>query len=383
MELPAGKKYAPVYTGLKDLASQLKFASQRGLVERFDATIGAGSLLMPFGGKNQATPAQAMAAKLPVLPGEVTDAASVMAWGCDPELLSADPFRGAQASVVSSMAKIVAAGADYKKAYLTLQEFFEKLRNEPTRWGKPFQALLGALDAQLGLGAAAIGGKDSMSGTFLDKDVPPTVISFAIAPLKAEEVISPEFKEAGHPVYRFGPSSVSSYKALKESWEKFHELCKAGKVVAAWAMDAGGEGEAVMKMSFGNGIGFASEEGAVMQFGPAYGDIVAELTEDCDFGFRIGYTTAEPTITIRDESATIAELYEMNTAVLEKVYPTKTVETTEKIPAFAAEGGASLAPVVKTARPRVLIPVFPGTNCEYDSARAVMAAGGEVLYRLH
>ena len=377
VEVPAGKEYAPAYTGLKDLASQLKFASQRGLVERFDATIGAGSLLMPFGGKNQATPAQAMAAKLPVLPGEVTDAASVMAWGCDPELLSADPFRGAQASVVSSMAKIVAAGADYKKAYLTLQEFFEKLRNEPTRWGKPFQALLGALDAQLGLGAAAIGGKDSMSGTFLDKDVPPTVISFAIAPLKAEEVISPEFKEAGHPVYRFGPSSVSSYKALKESWEKFHELCKAGKVVAAWAMDAGGEGEAVMKMSFGNGIGFASEEGAVMQFGPAYGDIVAELTEDCDFGFRIGYTTAEPTITIRDESATIAELYEMNTAVLEKVYPTKTVETTEKIPAFAAEGGASLAPVVKTARPRVLIPVFPGTNCEYDSARAVMAAGGE------
>ena len=377
VEVPAGKEYAPVYTGLKDLASQLKFASQRGLVERFDATIGAGSLLMPFGGKNQATPAQAMAAKLPVLPGEVTDAASVMAWGCDPELLSADPFRGAQASVVSSMAKIVAAGADYKKAYLTLQEFFEKLRNEPTRWGKPFQALLGALDAQLGLGAAAIGGKDSMSGTFLDKDVPPTVISFAIAPLKAEEVISPEFKEAGHPVYRFGPSSVSSYKALKESWEKFHELCKTGKVVAAWAMDAGGEGEAVMKMSFGNGIGFASEEGAVMQFGPAYGDIVAELTGDCDFGFRIGYTTAEPTITIRDESATIAELYEMNTAVLEKVYPTKTVETTEKIPAFAAEGGASLAPVVKTARPRVLIPVFPGTNCEYDSARAVMAAGGE------
>ena len=377
VEVSAGKEYAPAYTGLKDLASQLKFASQRGLVERFDATIGAGSLLMPFGGKNQATPAQAMAAKLPVLPGEVTDAASVMAWGCDPELLSADPFRGAQASVVSSMAKIVAAGADYKKAYLTLQEFFEKLRNEPTRWGKPFQALLGALDAQLGLGAAAIGGKDSMSGTFLDKDVPPTVISFAIAPLKAEEVISPEFKEAGHPVYRFGPSSVSSYKALKESWEKFHELCKAGKVVAAWAMDAGGEGEAVMKMSFGNGIGFASEEGAVMQFGPAYGDIVAELTEDCDFGFRIGYTTAEPTITIRDEFATIAELYEMNTAVLEKVYPTKTVETTEKIPAFAAEGGASLAPVVKTARPRVLIPVFPGTNCEYDSARAVMAAGGE------
>ena len=365
------------HANLKGIASGLRYASQRGLVERFDATIGAGSLLMPFGGKNQATPAQAMAAKLPVLPGEETDATSVMAWGCDPELLSADPFQGAQASVVSSMAKIVAAGADYKKAYLTLQEFFEKLRNEPSRWGKPFQALLGALDAQLGLGAAAIGGKDSMSGTFLDKDVPPTVISFAIAPLKAGEVISPEFKEPGHPVYRFGPSSVTSYKQLKAAWEKFHALCLAGKVKAAWAMDAGGEGEAVMKMSFGNNIGFTSEPGAVMQFGPAYGDIVAELTEDCDFGTRIGHTTAESVITIRDESASIAELYELNTAVLEKVYPTKTVETAEIVPTFSAPGVCTLAPAVKTAKPRVLIPVFPGTNCEYDSARAVMAAGAE------
>ncbi len=362
--------------GLKAIASDLKFASQRGLVERFDSTIGAGSLLMPFGGKNQSTPEQAMAAKLPVLPGQETDAASVMAWGCDPDLLSADPFTGAKMSVISSMAKIVAAGADYKKAYLTLQEFFEKLRNEPERWGKPFQALLGALNAQLGLGAAAIGGKDSMSGTFLDKDVPPTVISFAIAPLKAGDVISSEFKEAGHPVYRFGPSS-GSYKQLKESWEKFHVLCQAGKVKAAWAVDAGGEGEAVMKMSFGNGIGFVSEPGAVHQYGPAYGDIVAELTEDCDFGFRIGHTVAEPVITIEDETATIAELYELNTAVLEKVYPTKTVETENTVPTFSNPGVSTLAPAVKVAKPKVLIPVFPGTNCEYDSARAVMSAGGE------
>ena len=361
---------------LRGIASGLKFASQRGLVERFDATIGAGSLLMPFGGKNQATPEQAMAAKLPVLPGQETDAASVMAWGCDPDLLSADPFVGAKASVVSSMAKIVAAGADYKKAYLTLQEFFEKLRNEPSRWGKPFQALLGALDAQLGLGAAAIGGKDSMSGSFMDRDVPPTVISFAIAPLKAGDVISNEFKEPGHPVYRFGPSG-GSYKQLKESWEKFHALCQAGKVRAAWAVDAGGEGEAVMKMAFGNNIGFTSEPGAVMQFGPAYGDIVAELTEDVDFGYRIGHTTAEPVITIRDESAAIAELYELNTAVLEKVYPTKTVENQETVPTFSNPGVSTLVPAVKVAKPKVLIPVFPGTNCEYDSARAVMAAGGE------
>ena len=355
---------------LREMASQLRFASQRGLVERFDSTIGAGSLLMPFGGRNQATPAQAMAARLPVLPGEETDAASVMAWGCDPELLSADPFVGAQMSVISSMAKIVAAGADYKKAYLTLQEFFEKLRNEPQRWGKPFEALLGALTAQLGLDAAAIGGKDSMSGSFLDKDVPPTLISFAIAPVKAGEVLSDEFKEAGHPVYCFG--SDGTYEGLKDTWEKFHALCLTGKVKAAWAVDAGGVSEAVMKMSFGNSIGFKGED---IECG--YGDIIAELTGDCDFGTKIGVTTAEPEIALDDETVSIAELYELNSAVLEKVYPTQTVETRETIPAFDYHAASYSAPAVKCARPKVLIPVFPGTNCEYDSARAVLAAGAE------
>ena len=359
---------------LRALASQLKFASQRGLVERFDATIGAGSLLMPFGGKNQATPAQAMAAKLPVLPGEDTDAASVMAWGCDPDLLSADPYWGAKAAVISSMAKIVAAGADYKKAYLTLQEFFEKLRNEPQRWGKPFQALLGALDAQLHLDAAAIGGKDSMSGTFLDKDVPPTLISFAIAPLKASEVISGEFKEAGHPVYFF---DCGSYDAMKATWEKFHGLCLAGKVKAAYAVDAGGVAEAVMKMSFGNDIGFAETEGAVRYDGPRYGCLIAELTEDCDFGEKIGVTTAEPVIRYHGDTASIAELDAINTSVLEKVYPTKTVETDKPIPTFDYQAASYPAPAVKCAKPKVLIPVFPGTNCEYDSARAVEAAGAQ------
>ena len=359
---------------LRALAGQLKFASQRGLVERFDATIGAGSLLMPFGGKNQATPAQAMAAKLPVLPGEDTDAASVMAWGCDPDLLSADPYLGAKAAVISSMAKIVAAGADYKKAYLTLQEFFEKLRNEPQRWGKPFQALLGALDAQLHLDAAAIGGKDSMSGTFLDKDVPPTLISFAIAPLKANEVISGEFKEAGHPVYFF---DCGSYDAMKATWEKFHGLCLAGKVKAAYAVDAGGVAEAVMKMSFGNDIGFAETEGAVRYDGPRYGCLIAELTEDCDFGEKIGVTTAEPVIRYHGDTASIAELYAINASVLEKVYPTKTVETDKPIPTFDYQAASYPAPAVKCAKPKVLIPVFPGTNCEYDSARAVEAAGAQ------
>ena len=378
VEVPDGNRpFGLVYDDpidLRALAGQLKFASQRGLVERFDATIGAGSLLMPFGGKNQATPAQAMAAKLPVLPGEDTDAASVMAWGCDPDLLSADPYLGAKAAVISSMAKIVAAGADYKKAYLTLQEFFEKLRNEPQRWGKPFQALLGALDAQLHLDAAAIGGKDSMSGTFLDKDVPPTLISFAIAPLKANEVISGEFKEAGHPVYFF---DCGSYDAMKATWEKFHGLCLAGKVKAAYAVDAGGVAEAVMKMSFGNDIGFAETEGAVRYDGPRYGCLIAELTEDCDFGEKIGVTTAEPVIRYHGDTASISELYAINASVLEKVYPTKTVETDKPIPTFDYQASTYPAPAVKCAKPKVLIPVFPGTNCEYDSARAVEAAGAQ------
>ena len=356
---------------LRSIASNLKFASQRGLVERFDATIGAGSVLMPFGGKYQATPTQAMAAKLPVLPGETTDQASVMAWGCDPDLLTENPYVGAQASVISSMAKIVAAGADYKKAYLTLQEFFEKLRNEPARWGKPFQALLGALDAQLGLNAAAIGGKDSMSGSFLDLDVPPTLISFAIAPLKAEEVISNEFKEAGHPVYLFG--DVSDYDSLKNSWEQFHALCLAGKVKAAWAVTDGGIAEAVMKMSFGNRIGFVSEETC----DSAYGMIIAELTEDCAEGKRIGHTVSDETVTYGGETVAITELYALNSGVLEDVYPTLTKETQAPVPVFASTQRTGIAPAIKVAKPKVLIPVFPGTNCEYDSARAVMAAGGE------
>ncbi len=361
---------------LRAIASSLKFASQRGLVERFDATIGAGSVLMPFGGKNQSTPTQAMAAKLPVLPGQETDQASLFAWGCDPDLLTADPYTGAKASIVSSVAKVVAAGGDYKKVYLTLQEFFEKLKNEPARWGKPFQALLGALEAQLGLNAAAIGGKDSMSGTFLDKDVPPTVISFAIAPLKAQEVISNEFKEAGHPVYLFGTKNLSDFEGMKAAWEQFHALCQEGKVKAAWAVDGGGIAEAVMKMSFGNSIGFKAAEGEA-QYGPAYGQIIAELTEEIEGAQLVGYTTAEETITYGGETVSIAELYELNTAVLENVYPTKTCETDKVIPAFSTTGSVSLAPAIKVAKPKVLIPVFPGTNCEFDSARAVMAAGAE------
>ena len=361
---------------LKAIASDLKFASRRGLVERFDGSIGAGSVLMPFGGKTQRTPAQAMAALFPVEPDQTTDQASIMAWGFDPDWMSADPFTGAKASILTSVAKIVAAGADYKKAYLTLQEFFEKLRQEPQRWGKPFQALLGALDVQLGLEAAAIGGKDSMSGSFLDKDVPPTLISFAIAPAKAGEVLSTEFKEAGHPVYLFGTTTLSDYDGHKDAWETFHDLALAGKVKAAWAIEAGGVAEAVMKMSFGNGIGFAGENAGAPWYGAAPGMIVAELTEDVDCAVKIGYTTDNGNVTVCGETASIAELLQTNDSVLEKVYPT-IAPAESKLETFSYTAGCTAAPAVKCAKPKVLIPVFPGTNCEFDSARAVIAAGGE------
>ena len=365
-----------LYGSLTEMAADLKTASRRGLVERFDGSIGAGSVLMPFGGKTQKSPAQAMAAKLPVLPGEITDQASVFAWGMDPDHMCIDPYTGAHAAVYSSMAKLVAAGADYRKAYLTLQEFFEKLRSDAARWGKPFAALLGALDAQLELGAAAIGGKDSMSGSFLDLDVPPTLISFAIAPLKVSEVLSPEFKEAGNPVYLFAPTDDTA-ESLKAAWERFYELHMAGKVKAAWAVE-NGIAEGIMKMSFGNNIGFKAEKDLGENWHlPFYGFIIAELTEDTDAAWKIGATTAEPVIDLVSDKATIAELLTLNEGTLENVYPTSAPVEAKPFPTVSYKEGIAIAPAVKVAKPKALIPVFPGTNCEYDSARALMDAGAD------
>ncbi len=367
-----------LYGSLREMAADLKTASRRGLVERFDGSIGAGSILMPFGGETQTTPAQAMAAVLPVLPGEETSQGSVMAWGLDPDHMSIDPYTGARASVYTSVAKLVAAGADYKKAYLTLQEFFEKLQTEPTRWGKPFAALLGALDAQLELEAAAIGGKDSMSGTFLNMDVPPTLISFAIAPIQKEHVLTPEFKKPGNPVYLFGPTDETA-QSQKQAWEQFHQLHMAGKVMSGWAVE-NGLGEAVMKMSFGNRIGFKSCGSVGDQWhNNLYGFLVAELSEDVDLPgvIKIGVTTEDAAITLDADTASIEELLQLNEAVLEDVYPTKAPAQKEELPVFSSSNGCKAAPAVKCTKPKVLIPVFPGTNCEYDSARAVMAAGAE------
>ena len=377
VEVPQGtvKPVAGANT-LRDMAGSLKSASRRGLTERFDGSIGAGSVLMPFGGKTQRTPAQAMAALFPVEPGQETDQASLMAWGFDPDWMSADPYLGAQASVVTSVAKIVAAGADYTRAYLTFQEFFEKLRDEAKRWGKPFQALLGALDAQLGLNCAAIGGKDSMSGSFMELDVPPTLISFAIAPVKAGEVITQEFKAAGHPVYLFGGADLTDYAGHRTAFEQFHALCRTGKVAAAWAVE-NGVAEGVMKMAFGNGVGFTAADGVnAPWYTPCPGMIIAECTEEVEGGVLLGYTDESGAVTIGDDTAPIAELLRLNDSVLETVYPTdaglsgdvETISCEKRSPAVFSGS---------IAKPRVVIPVFPGTNCEFDSARACVRAGME------
>ena len=359
---------------LREMAGSLESASRRGLVERFDSSIGAGSVLSPFGGKTQRSPAQAMAALFPVLPGQHSDDASVMSWGFDPARMSADCFGGAHDSVYISMAKLVAAGGDYHKAYLSFQEFFEKLRDEPSRWGKPFSALLGALDAQLELGAAAIGGKDSMSGSFLDRDVPPTLISFAIAPLKASEVLSTEFKGAGHPVYLF---SGKTPEELSAGWDRFEALHRDGKIRSAWAIEHG-LAEAVMNMGFGNEIGFAADPALDLDWYAAMpGAIVAELEEEFHEALCIGHTTVEPDVSLAGECVALSELLQYNEEVLSKVYPTETKENADEVPTFCFTEGKPAAPAVKHFRPKAVIPVFPGTNCEYDTARAWIDAGGE------
>lgn len=357
---------------LKSMAGSLQSASRRGLTERFDSTVGRGTVIMPFGGKTQSTPSQAMAALMPVLPGHETDTASLMAWGCDPQRLSADCFKGAYGAVYTSVAKIVASGADYKKAYLTLQEFFEKLRKEPGRWGKPFRALLGALQAQTELSAAAIGGKDSMSGTFLDMDVPPTVISFAVAPINAKEIITTEFKQAGNNVYLFGGENG---REIKKSWEILHALMAKGVVKSAWAVE-NGLAEAVMKMSFGNEIGFKSDLD-IDWYKSMPGYIVAEIAGDRE-AVKLGETTAEAVISLGGEKATIKELKSINESVLEGVYPTKRKNNGDTQPVkYTFNSRQTVKPKIKVERPKALIPVFPGTNCEYDTQRALLKAGAD------
>ena len=377
---PRKRGMPPAFTDLRGMAGSLKCGARRGLAQRFDSSIGAASVLMLYGGATQRTPAQVMAATLPVEPGQVSETCSVMSWGFDPDWMSADPYEGAGVSVALSLAKLVAAGCDPERAYLTFQEYFEKLRDEPERWGKPFQALLGALEAQLELGAAAIGGKDSMSGSFLNLDVPPTLISIAVAPALAGQVISPEFKAPGRPVYLFPVARPDDYQGMKRAWACLHGLARAGKVAAAWAVEAGGVAEGVMKMAFGNQIGFCADAGVQAPwYGHMPGAIVAELTQevyDCA-AVRIGMTTQERTVAIGEDQAGLDELARLWEGVLEEVYPTDTGAQPTPVEPICHDRRSPAVFCGEIARPRAVIPVFPGTNCEYDTAAACRKAGIE------
>lgn len=370
---------APSFKGslserMKSMLSDLRFCSQRGLYERFDSTIGAGSVLIPGGGLTQLTPAQSMAALLPVRDG-CTGTASVMAFGFDPYVSEQNTYVGAVSAVITSIAKLVASGCDADKAYLSLQEYFERLRQEPQRWGKPFAALLGALDAQIGLGAAAIGGKDSMSGSFMDLDVPPTLISFAIAPTEASMVISPEFKTTGSPVYLFKPDK--GYDNLKAMWKNIRALNESGTIKSAWAITQGGVIEGIFKMSLGNRIGFKALDTVEIDtlFDTTAGSIVIEgRFSEIDGGILLGHTTDKFLLEACGDSLDLDELCFSWEKPLESVFPTKT-ETKGAVETINFNERYSKVNI-KTAKPKAIIPAFPGTNCEEDTKRAVERAGG-------
>ena len=370
-------------TLMSELAIDLNVCSKRGLGERFDSTIGAGSVTMPFGGKNQSTPTQVMINKISVEKAD-TDTCSYMSWGYNPYISEKSPYHGAYLAVVESASKLIAGGADFKDTYLTFQEYFEKPRKEPRRWGKPFSALLGAFKAQKELGIAAIGGKDSMSGSFEDIDVPPTLVSFAVTTGKTSTVTTPEFKVPFSKVVWLRPEydadGLPVASSLLALYDKVAELTASKKVLAAYTPTYGGVAEAVMKMCFGNGVGFKYADGLSLEdiFGYAYGSFILELADGAEVeGTVLGETTAKQTIVYGDAVVDLGKLYAEYESVLEGVYPTNAEEAKADIPAFSYDGEKAAPAVIKCAKPRVLIPVFPGTNCEYDSAKAFMRAGAE------
>ena len=364
------------------LADDLNLCSHRGLCERFDASIGAGTVLMPFGGKRQLTPIQAMVHKISLEQGH-TDDCSLMAWGFDPWLSSCSPYHAAYLAVVDSVSKLVASGASFRDVYLSFQEYFEKPGRDPKRWGKPLSALLGAFRAQMDLGVAAIGGKDSMSGSFEKLDVPPTLVSFAVTTDKTKHILSPEFKSAGHPVYLLAPerdeNGLPKPASLLALFERLTELQRAGKLSACWALGPGGVLEAVLKMAFGNGLGFRfAEDFARSELRrKQYGSFLVEATEPIEGAVLVGTVTAENVFSFGEEAVDGEALCRRWESCLESVYPTGLDRPVEQYPALQYVTERRAAPAVRCVTPRVLIPVFPGTNCEYDSARAVRDAGAE------
>ena len=367
---------------ITSMASDLNICSKRGLSERFDSTIGAGTVLMPFGGKNQLTPIQAMVQKISV-EKKHTDDCSFMAWGYNPYLTEQSPYHGAYSAVVESVSKLIATGAEFKDVYLTFQEYFEHPGRDGKRWGKPLAALLGAFRAQLDLGIGAIGGKDSMSGSFEDLDVPPTLVSFAVTTGKTSDVISPEFKNAGRRVALIEPkcdeNGLPETKSLTEVYSEVTGLIRSGKAVSAYTPGIGGIAEAVFKMAIGNGIGFEFDRGMSLDeiFGLKCGAFLVELTDGSDIGRTVGRTVEDRVISFDGEAVSLDGLLGAYEDKLEGVYSCNIMQGGEKIPNISYDGRSKASPAVKTAKPKVLIPAFPGTNCEYDSAKAMRDAGAE------
>lgn len=362
----------------------LNVCSQKGLVNRFDSTIGAGTVLLPYGGVRQMTPAQAMAAKLPVLHGNTTTC-SLMAWGFNPLLCEKSPYHGSALAVVESIARLVAAGGSRKQCWLSLQEYFGHTNNDPKRWGKPFAALLGAFEAQLSLGIGAIGGKDSMSGSFEQLDVPPTLVSFACGVTNAQRVLSPEFKAAGDKVLllkpRYRKNGLPDFGSLLRLFDRVERLISAKKIKAAWALSYGGAAEGITKMALGNRIGFKAAPGIdpAEWFDLCYGGFLVEVAPNSLVrGKLLGHTSSFPMVELLSATLTLDELEKTWTKPLEDIFPTR--------PAAPAAGAAptynfternKAHPRMHISQPRVLIPVFPGTNCEYDSARQFEQAGAK------
>ncbi|MBQ8800026.1 MAG: phosphoribosylformylglycinamidine synthase [Lachnospiraceae bacterium] len=382
-------------TGIKgewlSMLADLNTCSKKGLVEMFDSSIGANTVTMPYGGKYQMTPVQTMIAKVPVLDGD-SEAVSMMSYGFDPYLSSWSPYHGAVYAVISSVAKIVAAGGDHTKIRFTFQEFFRRLGTDPKRWGEPLAALLGAFEAQVQLGLPSIGGKDSMSGSFQDIDVPPTLVSFAVDMAKTSDVVTGEFKKSGNVLVKFAMKKDSydlpDYAAFAEQMSKITKLAQSGKIASMYALGAKGIAEAVSKMAFGNRLGAVISDAVSSHelFAPAYGEILAEVSKDCLNALNesgvvyktVGTVTEAPMFVYGGETVTMEEALDAWTNTLEKVFPTRSNVKEEKInhPLFDAK--TVYVAKNKVAKPRVFIPVFPGTNCEYDTMRSFRDAGAEV-----
>lgn len=364
------------------LADDLNICSKRGLSEQFDSTIGAGTVLMPFGGKNQLTPIQAMVHKISV-EKKHTDDCSLMAWGYNPFITEKSPYHGAYLAVIESVSKLIATGAEFKDVYLTLQEYFERLNKDEKRWGKPLAALLGALKAQIELKAAAIGGKDSMSGSFENLDVPPTLVSFAVTTDKTENIVSNEFKKHGNKVVLIKPdyteNGLPDTDSLLNAFKRVTSLLRSGKAVACYTPSIGGIAEAVMKMCFGNLLGFKYNDNLSVSeiFGYCYGGFLLEVNEDIEDAVQIGEITADGKISYNGEEIKLDRLLGIYENKLESVFRCNKQNPETEMQTFSYEAKKRVSPAIKTAKPKVLIPVFPGTNCEYDSAKAMNDAGAE------